>query len=1109
MTSIKKNFLICLLCKTVIFSSVLNFDNISIKDGLSENYVNCVQEDEKGFIWIATDEGLNKYNGYETEIYRSNPFKTNALSGNRIHDIFKDSDGEVWISTDKSIDKYEYGKNTFKRHLVRSKPTYVTEEKKGVLWVCTEEDGLFQIDKNNNTTKNHKFSPLDPQSLSSNNFTKKQKNPLAFDSEGNLWIGTDNGLNFFNQSRGTFKRFFSKNNKTSISSNRINTLYISNGTLWVGTQNGLDAIDLNTHKVERYAGSKWVSLIGMHNVLQIEPFKKGTTMEGFWMATIGGLVYFDKNMGVFQDIIQEDLFGRFVSNMFLNKKGDLFLIVPQSEGIVFFNTTNFYLMYGLTTEEDFQHIVKSSKNPKSLTSNKVKNIFFDRQNTMWVSTDRGVDKQRTTENIFSIIKTDDTNNSIVKGLDFHKQENKLWFSHNKGMTELNLSTFEKKEYRSDPTNENSLLSDESGVIKVLKNGNIWVTSEYGGVSVLEKKSGRIKRFVNEGKKNQIIKGKLNTIFESNSGEIYLSSLHGSSIYDGEQFKTFEFNPSIKNSQVSGVNKFFEDKRGTFWVGTNSNGLFRVDKTTMSVLDHYTLDPDNPKSFASSVVYEIFETKRGEILIGSGGEGLFIFNPKDNNFDRITIREGLSSNTVLSITEDSNGFIWLGSKNGVSKIDLDQMSIQNYNESDGLIGRTVSSAAITKDSHGNIYFGGPEGISYIDPSKTTRNTIPPRLAIGHVFIYDKNNRMETLEFNNDSISVFHTTQTIEINYIGLSYTKTQKNKYQYKLKNLNKDWVENGTNRTTSFQGLKPGEYTFLFKASNNDGIWSESSSPLFIRVYPPAWKTWWAYSGYISLFALAAFGTVRRHDSTQMKKMEEDRRAVELEEARAFQMKMIPKRAPSILGLKISAGIKTATEVGGDYYDFFQGKESLYVAVGDATGHGMTAGMMVSITKAGLYGTPQNIPPNEVSYILNRTIKAIDLGKNKMAISIARFWENKIELTSAAMPPLYHYRAETSEVDEILLEGLPLGSFKGETYSLVDIEIKKGDVFVFISDGLPEATNISDQMLGYKAVLDCIKTNGENSAEEIKQSLFDLGMAWLDGVQNQDDITVVVVKKET
>jgi serine phosphatase RsbU (regulator of sigma subunit) len=244
--------------------------------------------------------------------------------------------------------------------------------------------------------------------------------------------------------------------------------------------------------------------------------------------------------------------------------------------------------------------------------------------------------------------------------------------------------------------------------------------------------------------------------------------------------------------------------------------------------------------------------------------------------------------------------------------------------------------------------------------------------------------------------------------------------------------------------------------------------------------------------------------------MEEQHREEELEEARQFQLDMLPKTTPDMLNLDISATIQTASEVGGDYYDYFpqEDKKSLYVVVGDATGHGMTAGMMVSITKAGLYGIPPSIAPNDIAQRLNHVIKNIDLGWNRMAFNVARFWEDKVEFTSAAMPPVYHYREDTGNVDEILIEGLPLGSFKGETFSLVDFEFKKGDSLVFISDGLPEAANHTEEMLGYQAVQDCVQANGHQNANDQKQALLDLGSAWLGDLRNQDDITIVVVKKK-
>ena len=167
---------------------------------------------------------------------------------------------------------------------------------------------------------------------------------------------------------------------------------------------------------------------------------------------------------------------------------------------------------------------------------------------------------------------------------------------------------------------------------------------------------------------------------------------------------------------------------------------------------------------------------------------------------------------------------------------------------------------------------------------------------------------------------------------------------------------------------------------------------------------------------------------------------------------------------------------------------------------------MVSITKAGLYGIPP-IPPNDVARRLNRVIKKIDLGWNRMAFNMARFWEDRVEFTSAAMPPVYHYHGDTGKLDEVLLKGLPLGSIKDETFSLEEFDFNQGDSLVFISDGLPEAANHTGEMLGYEAVYNCIKANGNQSAEEQKQSLLDLGNAWLGDLQNQDDITIVVVKK--
>ena len=1082
-----------------------SFQSLTVRDGLSDNQCTSLTEDGYGFIWVGTNEGLNRYDGYVPRIYRSNPFDSTALSGNRIFGTYTDNNGDLWVSTEKSLDKYNLGSDQFARHETGTSPTYIAEDTLGQLWVATLSDGLNRIDIKSGKMENFSFNPLDPTSISSNQFSHEQNTSIIIDNNNNIWVGTSNGLNYFNRETKTFRRFYSKENSIeTISSNIINTLHFDGTSLWIGTSNGLDRLDIETMKIERQAGTKWNSMLGLYSVNEIVPFKTGVPMQGFWMATIGGLVYYDKSMSTFQDVIHPEIFGRYVSRIYTSRSGDLWINVPQSGGVINFKTTNFYLMYGFfDPQTDFLHMKKDDSSMKSLSSNKINDIYFDEKEDTWFVTDKGISKLLNNIDVFDLKWITKNANSISVARD-----NTVWFSHDNGVTAVK-NDGDLVQYQSDPTNTNSLLTSETGKLVITKKGRVWAASKYGGVTVIDPSDNSFTRYENVNQsENSLVAEKINTIYEDDNGTIWLSSVKGVSKFENGKFTSFYYNPTLKNDHLSDINTFLYDSKGFLWVGTNNNGLYRLDYENLSIIDHYTLDQNNEYSFSSSTVLTIFKTSNEKIWIGTGGEGLFLYDKKINGFNRYSIDEGLPSNTIVSIVEDKQKTLWMGTRNGIARLNPETNRFQNYGISDGLKDRIFFNQSIGIDNYGKLYIGSPQGVHYADPNLISQNPVPPRLAMVSIVGIDQKNKRLPLDFSNEVVEVDHRIQTLEFEYVGLSFTKSEKNNYKYTLENYIDTWIENGTSRIVSFQGLKPGDYTFKYMASNNDGLWSAPSDGIIIKVYPPIWKTWWAFSGYIGLAALAVFGSVRQRDKSQAKKLEEGRRKDELEEARIFQMKMLPKKFPSMLGLDIAADIKTASEVGGDYYDFFPQNDYLNVVVGDATGHGMTAGMMVSITKAGLMGSPNDIPPDEVTFGLNRIIKDIELGKNKMALNVARFWPDRVEFTSAAMPPVYHYKGKTGEVDELLLEGLPLGSFKGETYSLVTLDSKVGDAFIFLSDGLPEVENHNGEMLGYKAVLECIKNNGSLSAEEIKQALFDLGTAWLDGLQNQDDITIVVIKKE-
>jgi serine phosphatase RsbU (regulator of sigma subunit) len=279
-----------------------------------------------------------------------------------------------------------------------------------------------------------------------------------------------------------------------------------------------------------------------------------------------------------------------------------------------------------------------------------------------------------------------------------------------------------------------------------------------------------------------------------------------------------------------------------------------------------------------------------------------------------------------------------------------------------------------------------------------------------------------------------------------------------------------------------------------------------IHILPPPWRTWWAYLIYFisSITFIYVFSKYR--EKQQFKKLENERKNSELAAAKDLQERLLPKTLPVIKNLDIAGYLRTSTEVGGDYYDFFEQPDgSLYAICGDATGHGTPSGMLVSITKAGIIGLPQ-MSPKDMLHELNRVVKKVDLGILRMSLNIALVKDNQITLSSAGMPPYFIYRAATKTAEEIQLSGVPLGSFNDVHFDQTTTDFNQGDILVIISDGLPEAPNLAGELFDYSKVQNLIAQYGNHSADEVIKQLMMEADNWLAGNHNPDDITLVVIK---
>jgi serine phosphatase RsbU (regulator of sigma subunit) len=261
-------------------------------------------------------------------------------------------------------------------------------------------------------------------------------------------------------------------------------------------------------------------------------------------------------------------------------------------------------------------------------------------------------------------------------------------------------------------------------------------------------------------------------------------------------------------------------------------------------------------------------------------------------------------------------------------------------------------------------------------------------------------------------------------------------------------------------------------------------------------------------FAIGIYLNGKRKQKERLRKIEEERKNNELKAARDLQQSMLPKENPKRADLDIATFIRSSTEVGGDYYDFFpQADGSLFSVCGDATGHGVTSGMMVSVTKAGLNGISP-VKPNKILQRLNGVVKRIDLGTLRMSLNIAEITQDEIYLSSAAMPPMYLYKAATNTIEEFMNNGLPLGGLRDEEFALEARNFESGDVLIQLSDGLPEAPNSKGEMYDYDKLKALIQTSCHLTSKEIVNTLIQSVDQWLEGKRNPDDITLVVTKKK-
>ena len=1009
-----------------------------------------------------------------------------GLSQGGVNCILQDSQGFMWFGTQDGLNRYDGYRFTIFKHDPADPKTLngswvlsITEDSSGTLWVRTQDKPtmLNRFDRLTGT-----FSQVPRDRVKLPRMRMNSVKPDLVEPSEVRWHGEiGEGLTRFDPATGktTFYKHDPANPKSLID-DRVYSICVDHlGIIWIGTKEGLDRLDVMTGTFLhfRHDDSNPNSLSD-NWVWPIMEDRSGV----LWVGTYrGGLNRFDRATGRFTHYKHDESDPRSLS-------GDqLYSLYQDRSGMIWVGMNDLGVDRFHPELGAFAHYSHDPSAQSSLIDNNILCMYVDRSGTSWIGTRSGLERFDRAKGTFRHYQHDASDpksigdNQTQCFLEDHTGS--LWI----GLVSSGLDRFDRKtgvftHYRHDPSDPTSLSDNRVYALCEDRRGQIWVGTYGGGLNCFEPAKGTFRLFVH----NDSIAG----------------SLGG-----------------------RGVFALCEDHEGTLWVGTFGSGLDRFDPKSATFI-HYKHDDADAKSLSDDLVACLYEDYTGTLWVGTTG-GLNRPDSATGTFKHYRVKDGLPNDIVFGILEDVHGNLWLSTDKGLSRFDPQHQTFRNYDYNDGLQGDEFNQNAYAKDPRtGEMYFGGSNGFNVFQPDSVKDNPYVPPIVFSSFTRYNTDDKegkpIEEKGIDAKSqITLSYKDNVANFEFAALNFYNNFKNQYAYKLEGFSDNWIQLGTERRATFTNLDAGEYTLRVKGSNNDGVWNSEGAALRLVVTPPWWRTKWAYGSYVLLvvgffFAVARFEINRRDQKARVRESElhakaaeaeNQRKTKELEDARRLQLSMLPKEVPHLPQYDIAVVMKTATEVGGDYYDFSLAQDgTLNVAIGDATGHGMQAGTIVTLMKGLFVSDASRFDIQTFFHHCSKAIKDIRLGRLFMAFTLVRLKGNSVYLSSAGMPPVYLYRERDGTVEEILLKGMPLGAMKNFPYSLHEMKLERGDTLLLLSDGLAEQKNARDEMFDYARIQSAFAEVGSRMPDDIIAHLVKAGESWMHGAIQDDDITLLVVK---
>jgi signal transduction histidine kinase/ligand-binding sensor domain-containing protein len=847
--------------------SNLRFEHISRQDGLSHNSVLCVVQDSLGFMWFCTEDGLNRYDGYEFEVYRHDPDNPDSLGLGEIWSVYEDQEGELWIWKYRGpLDRYDRKTGRFIHYDLfdPADPESASsdfiwtlyEDSGGTLWAGTYRSGLHRYDRQADQFVAYRHDPDDPQSLSDDRVYA-----IHEDGDGVLWVGTRGGLNRFDSETGHFTHYrHDAEDPETLGYDVVQLIHEDQaGRFWVTTYGvGLEQFDRETGSVvARYQHDPLDprSIDGTNAIGEIYEDRSGF----LWLIHFDGrLDKFDPETGSFMRY-RHDPDDAFEIRGSLSHDAVSF-VAEDTAGNLWVGTASGLDRYDRETGQ-FVHYRHDRSNPHSLSGDATSGFYEDQAGVLWFSTyGKGLNLYDPRSAKFAHYRleaagADLESNNVVNSI-FEDRAGILWTGTDAGLNRFDRATGQITHYQHDPLDPDSLSPGWVLSIYEDRDGRLWIGTR-SGLDRLDRDTGQFTHYFQASPDDYDLSiGAVFSILQDRSGELWLGRhRYGLCRFDPEtgECAPYAYNPEDSLNPEDMVRDVYEDRDGTLWVGSQG-GLLRFNPQT-ETFTLYAHEPGNARSLSHQEISSIYQDRSGRLWVATDGGGLNLFDPASETFTHYTDQDGLPSNIILGILEDAQGNLWLSTNDGLSRFNPGDGTFKNYDTGDGLQDSEFMIGAYHQNAHGEMFFGGVNGFNAFHPADIHDNpyvapVVLTSLTQGGVAV-EPGTAMEGLT----EATFRWPNNFFEFEFAALSYSQPDKNQYAYRLEGFrDESWNYIDTKRFGRYTNLPGGTYTLRLKGSNSDGVWNETGASLTVTVVPPFWETWWFRGPALAVVALLGFG---------------------------------------------------------------------------------------------------------------------------------------------------------------------------------------------------------------------------------------------------------------